>query len=189
MLSLHSWKGRSRSQERPQDPTYRRVTTLSDSDDESGDYALLRETVTNHNSSAAHPQDPRYVDRQQVRALWEENKGSQYAEILYSYLYCSKSYTLGKIISFSILALKSYPNTFSLHRFWHISGLWRNAWQGSMHQTMKMLTTSTHAAHNPHTILTHRYVYAISIDGWHCITWDAFVTLLNYLSSSFWATY
>lgn len=67
---LYSRKGRGRGQEQPQEPTYRRVTTLSDSDDEAGDYALLRETVTSRNSPARPPQDPRYVDRQQVRTFW-----------------------------------------------------------------------------------------------------------------------
>lgn len=42
------------------------MTTLSDSEDEAGDYALLRETVANHGGSVPTPQDQRYVDRQQV---------------------------------------------------------------------------------------------------------------------------
>ena len=65
-FSSHSRKGRGRSGGRPQEPTYRRVTTLSDSEDEAGDYALLRETVANHSGSTHASQDPRYVDRQQV---------------------------------------------------------------------------------------------------------------------------
>ncbi|KAK4318585.1 hypothetical protein Pmani_010420 [Petrolisthes manimaculis] len=56
------------------DSTYQRVTTLSDSDDEAGDYAMLRESEQEPSSTAqqvrqqGHGGDPRYVDRQQILA-------------------------------------------------------------------------------------------------------------------------
>ncbi|XP_071536349.1 uncharacterized protein [Panulirus ornatus] len=62
-----------------EEPTYRRVTTLSDSEDEAGDYALLREAPdVNHKPQKG--EDPRYVDRQQIlayRRAMEERLSAQ----------------------------------------------------------------------------------------------------------------
>ncbi|KAK7083035.1 hypothetical protein SK128_009246, partial [Halocaridina rubra] len=72
---------RSRASKSPktQKSTYLRATTLSESDDEAGDYAILTET-----QSTQQQQDPRYVDRQQILAYhraMEERASSQNSDV------------------------------------------------------------------------------------------------------------
>ncbi|XP_068209009.1 uncharacterized protein [Palaemon carinicauda] len=77
LLSSPSRKARAAKSPKIHKSTYRRATTLSDSDDEAGDYAILTEAP----AEARHQQeDPRYVDRQQILAYqraMEERASSQ----------------------------------------------------------------------------------------------------------------
>ncbi|ROT66814.1 putative protein tincar isoform X3 [Penaeus vannamei] len=69
---------------KPQKSTYRRASTLSESEDEAGDYALLREGPENTTQQAAQEEDPRYVDRQQIlayRRAMEERLSSQPSQV------------------------------------------------------------------------------------------------------------
>ncbi|XP_063588514.1 uncharacterized protein LOC134765695 [Penaeus indicus] len=73
-------KARANKSPKPQKSTYRRASTLSESEDEAGDYALLREGPENTTQQAAQEEDPRYVDRQQIlayRRAMEERLSSQ----------------------------------------------------------------------------------------------------------------
>nr|XP_045594619.1 uncharacterized protein LOC123755819 [Procambarus clarkii] len=60
-------KGKVTKAPKVEESTYRRVTTLSDSEDEAGDYALLTETPQ-VNDPPQQEETPRYVDRQQILA-------------------------------------------------------------------------------------------------------------------------
>ncbi|XP_064104586.1 uncharacterized protein LOC135214323 [Macrobrachium nipponense] len=77
LLSSPSRRARAAKSPKIQKSTYRRATTLSDSDDEAGDYAILTEAPP---ANGRQQEDPRYVDRQQILAYQraiEERASSQ----------------------------------------------------------------------------------------------------------------
>nr|XP_053655194.1 uncharacterized protein LOC128704154 [Cherax quadricarinatus] len=71
-------KGKITKPTKVEESTYRRVTTLSDSEDEAGDYALLTEPTEDDRQQ--QEENPRYVDRQQIlayhRAMEERRCGA-----------------------------------------------------------------------------------------------------------------